>query len=51
VRNEANEKLGTLVGDWKLTMTDAWFLESPDIKGEGSATNPRRSPSPRHRTS
>jgi hypothetical protein len=38
VRNEALEKLGTLVGDWKLTMTDAWFLDSPDIKGEGSAT-------------
>lgn len=38
MRNEALEKLGTLVGDWKLTMTNAWFLESLDIKGEGWAT-------------
>ena len=38
MRNEALEKLGALVGDWHLTMTNAWFLESPDIKGEGSAT-------------
>jgi hypothetical protein len=38
VRNEKLKDLEDLVGEWKLTMTDAWFLESPDIKGEGSAT-------------
>lgn len=38
MRNEALTKLDGLVGDWKLTLSDAWFLESPDIKGEGSAT-------------
>jgi hypothetical protein len=38
VRNAALEKLEGLVGEWKLTMTNAWFLESLDIKGEGSAT-------------
>jgi hypothetical protein len=38
VRNEAIEQLGDLVGDWKLTMTDAWFLESPEVEVEGSAT-------------
>jgi len=38
VRNEALEQLDGLVGDWKLTMADAWFLESPDIEHAGSAT-------------
>jgi hypothetical protein len=38
MRNEALDQLGDLVGEWKLTMTNAWFLESLDIKGEGSAT-------------
>ena len=37
MRNEALERLGTLVGDWKLTMTNAWFLE-PDFIGAGWAT-------------
>jgi hypothetical protein len=26
-----------LVGDWRLTMSDAWFLKSRDVKVEGSA--------------
>jgi hypothetical protein len=38
VRNEALKELDGLVGDWKLIMTDAWFLESRDVEVEGSAT-------------
>lgn len=38
MKNEAVKQLECLVGDWKLTMTNAWFLESLDVKGEGSAT-------------
>ena len=38
MRNEALQQLEGLVGEWKLTLTNAWFLESLDIKGEGSAT-------------
>lgn len=30
--------LEPLVGDWRLTLTDAWFLESRDVKVEGTAT-------------
>jgi hypothetical protein len=38
MRNEALAKLDTLVGEWSLTMTDAWFLDSPDIRVGGEAT-------------
>ena len=38
MRNEALAELEGLIGDWKLTMTNAWFLESLDVKGEGTAT-------------
>ena len=38
MRNEVLAQLDGLVGEWKLTMTNAWFLESLDVKGEGSAT-------------
>ena len=38
MKNEALAKLESLVGDWDLTMTDAWFLDSPDIKVRGKAT-------------
>jgi hypothetical protein len=38
MRNKALVELESLVGEWKLTMTNAWFLESLDIRGEGSAT-------------
>jgi hypothetical protein len=27
VRNKALEELGILVGDWALTVSDAWFLD------------------------
>jgi hypothetical protein len=37
VKNEALERLDGLVGNWKLVMTNAWFLED-DFRGEGSAT-------------
>lgn len=38
MRNEALQRLEGLIGEWKLTMTDAWFLESPAIEVDGSAT-------------
>ena len=38
MRNEALAKLDSLVGEWALTMTDAWFLDSPDIRVSGEAT-------------
>ena len=38
MRNEALETLEGLVGDWKLTMSDAWFVEDPEATVEGSAT-------------
>ena len=38
MRNEALEKLDGLVGEWKLTMSDAWFLEPPGTEVHGSAT-------------
>jgi hypothetical protein len=37
-RNEAIAALEPLVGTWKLTLTNAWFLDSLDIKVEGKAT-------------
>jgi hypothetical protein len=36
-KNEALQELDVLVGDWKLTMTNSWFLESLDIEIHGSA--------------
>lgn len=38
MRNEALAKLEGLVGEWELTMTDAWFLESREVEVEGRAT-------------
>ena len=38
MRNKALEELNVLVGNWKLTISDASFLESPDSQGYGSAT-------------
>jgi hypothetical protein len=38
VRNPAVEALDVLVGDWDLTLTDAWFLESRDVRQHGRAT-------------
>jgi len=38
MRNPALETLDLLVGEWSLTLTDAWFLESRDIQQSGGAT-------------
>src|SRR5262245_57797451 len=38
-RNEALQQVAdVLVGDWKLTMTNAWFWENPADVVEGAAT-------------
>jgi hypothetical protein len=38
VRNPAVDALDALIGEWKLTLTDAWFLESRDLHQRGRAT-------------
>ncbi len=38
MRSEAMEKLDVLVGSWRTTLSDAWFLEPPDQEVPGSAT-------------
>ena len=38
MRNEAMEQLDVLVGSWRTTMRNAWFLEPADQKVPGSAT-------------
>jgi hypothetical protein len=38
VRNEAMERLDFLVGSWRTTMRNAWFLEPPSQEVPGSAT-------------
>ncbi|MGQ0609282.1 MAG: hypothetical protein ACT4OQ_12605 [Chloroflexota bacterium] len=38
MRNEVLEKLDILAGNWKLTLTNAWFLDSLDVEVEGWAT-------------
>jgi hypothetical protein len=38
MRNPALEPLDVLIGDWSLTLTNAWFLDSPDIEQHGRAT-------------
>jgi len=30
--------LDVLIGEWNLTLADAWFLESPDVRKHGHAT-------------
>jgi hypothetical protein len=37
MRNPALEPLDVLVGEWKLTLTDAWFLDSRDVEQVGRA--------------
>src|SRR4051794_23706379 len=37
MRNPAVEALDVLVGEWTLTLTDAWFLESLDVRQHGEA--------------
>jgi hypothetical protein len=44
MKNEAIAALEPLVGEWKLTMTNAWFLDPPDQKVEGSARISASSP-------
>jgi hypothetical protein len=38
MRNEAMEQLNALVGSWRTTMRNAWFLEPPDQEVPGTAT-------------
>jgi hypothetical protein len=38
VRNERLSRLDVLVGDWKLTLSNAWFLDSLETELHGSAT-------------
>lgn len=38
MRNEAMGRLDVLVGSWRTTMRNAWFLEPADQKVPGSAT-------------
>jgi hypothetical protein len=38
VRNPALEPVDVLVGEWALTLTDAWFLESRNVRQEGRAS-------------
>lgn len=38
MRNKAMEQLDVLVGSWRTTLRNAWFLEPPDQEVPGSAT-------------
>jgi hypothetical protein len=38
MRNAALQELDGLIGEWKLSMADAWFLETKDVEDAGSAT-------------
>lgn len=38
MRNEKLVELDALVGDWDLTLSGAWFLDSPEIEQHGRAT-------------
>lgn len=38
MRNPALEVLDVLVGEWKLTLSDAWFLEPPGVRQYGHAS-------------
>jgi hypothetical protein len=38
MRNEAMERLSVLIGPWRTTMRNAWFLEPADLEVPGSAT-------------
>lgn len=37
VRNPSIDELDVLVGEWSLTLTDAWFLEARDVRQSGHA--------------
>jgi hypothetical protein len=38
MRNAALAELDALVGDWSMTMSGAWFLDTPETEVRGSAT-------------
>lgn len=38
MRNPELEVLDLLVGEWTVTLSDAWFLESRDVRQHGVAT-------------
>src|SRR5688572_23018222 len=38
MRSEAMRQLDVLVGSWKTTMRNAWFLEPADLEVAGSTT-------------
>src|SRR5690349_386045 len=38
MRNPALQRLEGLIGDWQLSMANAWFLETPEIEDAGTAT-------------
>lgn len=38
MRNPALESLHDLIGEWSLTITNAWFLESLDVEQYGRAS-------------
>lgn len=38
MRNEAMEQLNVLVGSWRTTLRNAWFLDPPDQEVPGTAT-------------
>lgn len=38
MRNPALEELDVLVGEWTLTLTNAWFLDSMEVTQRGRAT-------------
>jgi hypothetical protein len=38
MRNPALESLDDLIGEWSLTLTNAWFLESLDVEQHGRAS-------------
>jgi hypothetical protein len=37
MRNPSVDSMDILVGEWALTLTDAWFLESLDVRQQGHA--------------
>ena len=37
MRSEVMERLSVLVGSWRTTLSDAWFLEPADMQVPGSA--------------
>src|SRR5688572_6429965 len=38
MRNPALAEMDVLVGEWNITLTNAWFLESMDVQQHGHAS-------------